>query len=858
MKEYLEYYQFHETNENGEVICLYCVVTNDEHGKIKLRFIKEYDSAIKELREFAYSNSLYTIDELKSSNMLHLQVSNENFRKMLKSKYNYNADDVDNFSNKVGTVEETKEKIEFGDIINNNPELVSPSILEENNDSPAEDYEIIDPSESELTSPYTFTENSNSSAETGNPSESAPVESEQESMESDEDDKLGIKEKILRKIKKLKSLKKIKKLAIRFTAITAAIFLGGVGLKNCSKSGQSNDFYVENTNNENSNTQNDDIYYYDEDVQQSYVPSNVSSNNYENVSTFQIYLNQSCKTTRDYMNNFKNNLSEFNDLARNYIDVSKKSRLGLDTDNYTAFQMALLGNEFGTYADNVSSYWSYEDLLNNYLKTNVQLKQLSTVQRQSSGFYKILETKEQQDFYQKYENMIIDLNSTTDDNEKIDKTESILSQIKQDFNMDSEDYNPEALVKSNSKYVAVMPLVRSVYERAKNRGYDNIPSSTKMKELSAACKNVAKENILDALTSINVKRSITPSYEMYTSEIESELKSKDLYVIDDERSIKDTNLYKSMKKLPRKVAEIEIVESQDNNIEESTPVYSTSDDNFEYYDDTNDITDVSTTTEETNSDEEITQTEENIDDSETVVEPTEEDNINDFALADQIIESDEGTVADNNNSIDDSATVEQPGNADNSDQIIESEEDIVNSMNGAINSGGYVEAPDGWQIDNSHLIDGTDIIDGSVSDITIEHAENVSNDSGELENDQTTYSENSTVEEIPVYDDTSNDTFNEDQTYSEVNDTFNTPEQAYDNSADVAAYQIDETAETEDTLPEEMAVKLSQEEAIDQVIAYNDNGINAIPVFNSTDNSWSVKIIDNTPVNEIEPVQYSI
>lgn len=51
--------------------------------------------------------------------------------------------------------------------------------------------------------------------------------------------------------------------------------------------------------------------------------------------------------------------------------------------------------------------------------------------------------------------------------------------------------------------------------------------------------------------------------------------------------------------------------------------------------------------------------------------------------------------------------------------------------------------------------------------------------------------------------------------------------------------------------------KLDQEQAIDQVISYNANGVNAIPVFNADDNSWHVQVIE-TPVEEIKPVQYNI
>ena len=51
--------------------------------------------------------------------------------------------------------------------------------------------------------------------------------------------------------------------------------------------------------------------------------------------------------------------------------------------------------------------------------------------------------------------------------------------------------------------------------------------------------------------------------------------------------------------------------------------------------------------------------------------------------------------------------------------------------------------------------------------------------------------------------------------------------------------------------------KLTQDQAIDQVISYNMKGMNAVPVFNATDNSWRVEVI-NDSAKEVKPVQYNI
>ena len=75
MNKYLEYYQFHEKDEDGNTVCLYCIVKRTDDG-ICLQFEKDYNTALKELKEFAYDNEIYTTEELKNSSKLHLQVSN--------------------------------------------------------------------------------------------------------------------------------------------------------------------------------------------------------------------------------------------------------------------------------------------------------------------------------------------------------------------------------------------------------------------------------------------------------------------------------------------------------------------------------------------------------------------------------------------------------------------------------------------------------------------------------------------------------------------------------------------------------------------------------------------------------------
>ena len=95
MSKYLEYYQFHEKDEDGNIVCLYCIVKRTDDG-ICLQFEKDYNTALKELEEFAYDNEIYTTEELKNSSKLHLQVSNKEFREELAKKYGYKTDEINN------------------------------------------------------------------------------------------------------------------------------------------------------------------------------------------------------------------------------------------------------------------------------------------------------------------------------------------------------------------------------------------------------------------------------------------------------------------------------------------------------------------------------------------------------------------------------------------------------------------------------------------------------------------------------------------------------------------------------------------------------------------------------------------
>lgn len=209
-------------------------------------------------------------------------------------------------------------------------------------------------------------------------------------------------------------------------------------------------------------------------------------------------------------------------------------------------------------------------------------------------------------------------------------------------------------------------------------------------------------------------------------------------------------------------------------------------------------------------------------------------------------------------------------------------------MNDAISNGGYAETPDGWQIDDDYKIDGTDVIDGSVSDITVEdystdvateevptttepteeHSanedvpvttestdeyniteseENYNAPQEQTTDDQSVSEESVITEETPVYDETTTDT----------NDYTVDNTQYTDNQSDITTYEMSETVAQAPISTEQAGVDLTQEQAIDQVISYNANGINAIPVFNTSNNSWKVQVID-TPVKEAQPVKYSI
>ena len=123
MEEYLEFYQFHEKDEYDNLMCLYCVVKKID-GKRYLGFIKDYDTALSELKEFAYNNKLYTLDDLLKSDKFHTQMSNKDFRDAIKEKYNYdsskiaNFNDIAKFDGKLKTKEENptgKEKKEEED-----------------------------------------------------------------------------------------------------------------------------------------------------------------------------------------------------------------------------------------------------------------------------------------------------------------------------------------------------------------------------------------------------------------------------------------------------------------------------------------------------------------------------------------------------------------------------------------------------------------------------------------------------------------------------------------------------------------------------------------------------------------------
>ena len=96
-----------------------------------------------------------------------------------------------------------------------------------------------------------------------------------------------------------------------------------------------------------------------------------------------------------------------------------------------------------------------------------------------------------------------------------------------------------------------------------------------------------------------------------------------------------------------------------------------------------------------------------------------------------------------------------------------------------------------------------------------------------------------------------------DETTTDANDYTADNTQYTDNQSDITTYEMSETVAQAPISTEQAGADLTQEQAIDQVISYNANGINAIPVFNTSNNSWKVQVID-TPVKEAQPVKYSI
>ena len=475
MNNFIEYYQFHEKDKDGNDVCMYCFVKLNA-GNITFHFTDDFGEAVNELREFAYSNNIYNPADLLESDKLHLQVSNQNFRDFLWKKYRCTTEAVNNFHDSIGEDIVVPNKLDFATILNSKAVINgSPENEEEN-----------------------------------------PKKAERKAKR--EARKKAIKEKgffgaIKEKLGNYIAENGIKKFVIRAGLIFGAITALGVGagkLKSCgSKSGTTDDLVVEYNNDDDNNyTYNKHIdpeqYAYDgQDPQDlvnqdkdvvDMVPTVTPTTDY---SKFDNCLANSDAVTKNYMNKFRYNLKNFNSLARNYVDSSKNSRLGLDTSDYTVLQMALLGENFGDNVTNVSKYWnySYED----YKQVNSQIKQLATVQKDTTGFSKVLKNADDQAFYEKYENLIIDLNRTTDDDEKIEKAETILAQIKEDFKLADDLTGKENLFRGNSKYIVTMPLVRSFYDRAKNCGYDNAIDSTEMAELSQAYKTVVRENITAAL-----------------------------------------------------------------------------------------------------------------------------------------------------------------------------------------------------------------------------------------------------------------------------------------------------------------------------------------------------------------------
>lgn len=846
MNNYIEYYQFHEKDKDGNDVCMYCFVKLNA-GNITFHFTDDFGEALDELREFAYNNNIYNPADLLESDKLHLQVSNQNFRDFLWKKYRCTTEAVDNFHDSIGEDIVVPNKLDFATILNSKAVINGTPENEEEN----------------------------------------PKKAERKAKR--EARKKAIKEKgffgsIKEKLGNYITENGIKKFVIRAGLIFGAITALGVGagkLKACgSKSGTTDDLVVEYNNDDDNNyTYNKHIdpeqYAYDgQDPQDlvdddkdlvDMVPTVTPTPDY---SKFDDCLANSDAVTKNYMNKFRYNLKNFNSLARNYVDSSKNSRLGLDTSDYTVLQMALLGENFGDNVTNVSKYWnySYED----YKKVNSQIKQLATVQKDTTGFSKVLKNADDQAFYEKYENLIIDLNRTTDDDEKIEKAETILAQIKEDFKLADNLAGKENLFRGNSKYIATMPLVRSFYDRAKNCGYDNAIDSTEMAELSQAYKTVVRENITAALNSVKVNFNASPSYTDFAEAIKSELEAKNLYVIDDTRDITDTALYQKNKELPHKVVVAETTETTTEPVVTETAsdnydyyATSTASDNYTYTDDTSssdsdtsyDDSSSDSSSDDTSSDDSSSDTDDSDSNEDDNTNEDQDDNSSEID-GDQIIEGDEGENENTNtdNSSSDDTTTDD-------DQIIESEEDIAGSINDTINSGGTAEIPDGWQIDDDYKDGNT--IDGSVSDITIEgNTDTSSGDISSAEEEVPTYEENNTsdvatystdtyTEETPVYDDTATQDV---ETYSDVS--------SYDEgtTSDVDTYSTDtyteeapvyegEVASNEDN-NDQVVASMTPDAVVDQVLSYNANGINAVPVYDANTGSWHAQIVDEPTQNE--------
>ena len=101
MNNFIEYYQFHEKDKDGNDVCMYCFVKLNA-GNITFHFTDDFEEALNELREFAYSNNIYNPADLLESDKLHLQVSNQNFRDFLWKKYRCTTEAVDNFHDSIG------------------------------------------------------------------------------------------------------------------------------------------------------------------------------------------------------------------------------------------------------------------------------------------------------------------------------------------------------------------------------------------------------------------------------------------------------------------------------------------------------------------------------------------------------------------------------------------------------------------------------------------------------------------------------------------------------------------------------------------------------------------------------------